>query len=114
MATTPIHPNNGVNIARATITGSTTHYFALDHNKDTSINVTKAAETVTISVTNDIFDAAGLKITDLEDAGIVWNARSADAVDYLAGDSTGLTGVKLTVSGNVSTANYSIIQYSPR
>jgi len=118
MATDPIYPGNGVAIVKDEIVaadGAVTRYYALDHNKFTSINVSKDGETVTIEVTNDLLDAAGDKLTDLEDASVVWNSRSSDTTDYLAGDSSGLTGVKISTAGAVTNdVDYSIIQYMKR
>lgn len=115
MATDPIIPGNTVNIVRTKIAngaGATTNYYALDPNKLTSINLVKNSETVTLSVTNDLKgEDSNLWITDLEGAGILWNARTSDTTDYLAGDSAGLTGVKITATPAAADVEYSIIQF---
>lgn len=118
MATDPINPGNAVRIARNIIAedvGATTVIFALDPNKFTSIHVVKGVDTAVVSVTNDMRNVGNLvEVTDLEGSGILWNERSTGADDYFAGDSAGITGVRIVSTPTENDIEYSIIQYMKR
>jgi len=92
-----------VPITEQTVTSSTTLFFPCDPNMLLNISVKKGANTIIVAVTNTAKK-------DIETGTYI--DRSTDAVDYFAGDSTGITGVKVDTtaysSGNVE---ITIMQY---
>jgi hypothetical protein len=116
MATSPIDPKNLFNMVRGRLTnggGLQTEFVALDPRKRLSILVFKNSETVTVSFTNVLLSTADAqtRVTDLEAAEVFYNDVSTDAVDYFAGDSRGLAGVKISATPAAANVDYMILQY---
>lgn len=84
--------------------GATTRYYALRPNARTSIIADKNGMSVVISITNT-------QLADLENAAVVWGDVSTGTADYVAGDSVGLTGIKIVSTPVGANVNYAIKQY---
>lgn len=83
----------------------TSIFLVLDPTRSSSILVRKNGSTGTVNVTNTLLD-------DLEDSAAIYAERNSGTDDYVAGDTKGITGVKV-VSGTpqASAINISVLQY---
>jgi len=85
--------------------GLRTDFVLLDPNRNTSILVNKQGESAVVSVTNDAFNA------NIDDAAVEFSDVSTGTLDYLAGDSKGLTGMKIVSTPVTNPVEGRIIQY---
>lgn len=90
--------------------GAKTYFYALDPGFSTSIIVThNAGDTPLVAVTNTLTTT-----DDLEDASVLFaQVYDGTSTPYLAGDSRGLTGVRITVTPTSGDVDISIMQYRP-
>jgi len=90
--------------------GAKTFYYPLDPGFTTSIIVThNASDTPLVAVTNTLTTT-----DDLENASVLFaQVYDGTSTPYLAGDSRGLTGVRITATPTEGDVNISIMQYRP-
>jgi len=96
---------------RGNISAAEVKIIACDPAKKTAIALNKNSHNAKVEVTTDARLSNGTsRITDLEEANILWNEVSAsNTTNYFAGDSSLLTGVRLT-DINGPAKQYSVTQ----
>jgi len=116
MPTPPIGPANRKAEYRFDIpVGVFSEFRALDPHHRALIEVFKDGETVKIDVTGasklSVAANDSIKITDLEAADVPYVEINNDAVDFIQGDSRGLTGIKLTGTSTTNVIKVVITQF---
>jgi len=86
--------------------------IGLDPNRRATIHVTKPTSGGSVFLTNTTFKLDGSRISDVDDADILWNEVSTGTDPYWTGDEKGLTGIKIVsaVSPTTTDINYSVTQ----
>ena len=86
--------------------------IGLDPNRRATIHVTKPTSGGKVYLTNTTFKLDNTRITDVDDADIMWNEVSTGVDPYWTGDEKGLTGIKITSDASPTTTdiNYSVTQ----
>lgn len=87
-------------------------FIGLNPRKRTSIHVQKPTDGGKVYLTNSTFKTTGGRITDPNDASIMWRERSTGTDEFFAGDEKGLTGFKYESDIDPTTvlAKISVIQ----
>ena len=96
------------------IGSSTPIYVALQADLETIISMTQNNESVLVEGTNDVNDAAGDALVDIDDA-VNWSELVFSIADFIRA-SAGLTGVRITPqnSPGTSAGTGTVTQYKPR
>lgn len=88
-----------------------TKFIATNPVKKTAINVDQNAQSVIVSASIDVRKTDGSKITDIEDADMIYTEISNGTDDFFAGDNRGVSALKIQKIGVASQVHYSITQY---
>lgn len=93
-------------------TSAITRYIGTDPSHKTAVHVDKNGELAKVSLTTDVINSDGTKLTALSASTILWNEVSASgSTNYFAGNDNLISGVKIEkLASGTSAIEYSITQ----